>query len=72
MGLHDFLAASLELLALLETLEQRHKAIAEDIARLDALPAGGAEVRTLLARLRAAHHAAESAIDRAIDLISSF
>ena len=72
MGLHDFLAASLELLALLDTLEQRHKAIAEDIARLHALPAGSAEARTLLVRLRAAHQAAESAIDRVVDLISSF
>ena len=72
MDLHDFLANSLELLALLESIEQCHIAVSEDIARLHALPAGDRRLSTLLAELRAAHRDAESAIDHAIGLISSF
>lgn len=72
MDLHDFLADSLELLALLETIEQRQGAIVADIARLDALPAGVAVVCSLVARLRAEHLAAEADLHRSIGLLSKF
>lgn len=72
MGLHDFLARSLELLALLESIEQRQKSIVSDIARLDALSAGDAGICTLLARLRGEHHAAQDDLVGAIGLISEF
>ena len=72
MDLRDFLAGSLELLTLLETIERRHMAIEVEIARVEALPAGYAERALCVARLRVEHGAAQNELDRAIALISRF
>jgi multidrug resistance efflux pump len=72
MDLHDFLAGSLDVLALLESIEQRQAAIAADVAKLDALRSGDAMRSILLTKLRAECSAVEAELERAAALLSDF
>jgi hypothetical protein len=72
MNLHGFLVASLDLLALLESIERRHGAIETDFAALEALSSGDAMRSMLVLRLIAEHRAAEADLNRAAELISLF
>ena len=70
MGLHDFLARSLDLLTLLAEVEQRQAAIAADLADLEASSVDNPDRGPLLTRLAAEHRRASSALDRALVLLS--
>ncbi len=72
MSLHDFLAGSLELLALLESIDRRQQRISADLARLAGLSVGEAKRRVLFIHLRADQRAAEAELKRAADLLSLF
>jgi hypothetical protein len=72
MDLHDFLARSLELLVMIETIEQRQTAMAANIARLGALPVGDASRAPLLASLLEGHRTASADLDRSIELLADF
>lgn len=72
MDLHDFLEGSLDVLALLESIEQRQAAIAADAAKLDVLPVGDAMRSILLMKLRADCRAVEAELEHAAALLSNF
>ncbi len=72
MDLHDFLEGSLDVLALLESIEQRQAAIAADAAKLDVLPVGDAMRSILLMKLRADCRAVEADLEHTAALLSNF
>ena len=72
MVLYDFLARSLDLLALIEAIEQHQAAMAADMGQLDVAPAGDASCGALLERLRERHRLANADLDRAIELLADF
>ena len=72
MGLHDFLACSLELLSLLEALERRQALIAADTEELASLSQDNSVRAERLAQLVSEHGEVNDGLNRAAELLDIF